>query len=241
MNREGEGTVVSSLSQKTIVEEGNSACRDGSCEKKSHGCFFRGCMGCLGFGILIILILVWLGIWWYHKLWNFAQEWTTTVPMEMPEKEVLRNREEIMVNLDKIQKGVQSETIDGFVIDQDMVDALLFSGDMYQYVDIDLGTGNIISVAVSAPLDTLNVEKLKGRYFNLILKGTYRYDHAGTKAIIHHLEIPGKEIPQVLLDELVGQDIWPSFYENDEYAQNMSKFESIILSWGKIWVEMRKE
>lgn len=215
-------------------------CDDGSCQEgKGHGCFFWWCMGCLWFGVLIFLIMLW-GIWfWYHKLWWIIVDWTSESPMELPERVVPDNAEALIQQFGDTEKKWEAWESDSLTIDQETINALLSSGDMYKYIDIDLGTGDVITFMVSAPLDGLNRSKVKGRYFNLILWASYKYDHGGTEAYIRRLEIPGKDIPSVFTDEFIWKDLWPYFYKDEDYAKNMQKFESIILSGGKLYVKMK--
>jgi len=166
---------------------------------------------------------------------------TSETPIELPARTPPENAEELVKQFEQKTEAFEQGEEKTLVIDQQLMNALLSSGDINKYVDIDLGTGDTATLMVSAPLDVLEWEKVKGRYFNLIVWASYKYDRGGTEAYIRRLEIPWKELPADLLDELIGKNIGPYFYRDEDYAKNMQKFDSIILSGGKLYVELKEE
>lgn len=213
-----------------------------SVSKKSRGCFFRGCIGCSSFALLVVLgIFLW---WWFawQRISDLAIGWTSIEPLEMREIVPLvddSDRAALSQRRDILNKAILSGGIGTYVIDQDMIDFSLLTQEDQQIFDMLLGDDDI-AISLCVPLSGFNISKLQQRYFNIQTRGTISYENGRLEVYLWDIDIPGKELPWVIIDELINKDLWPYFYREENVIQFIQKFESIhIVDW-EIVLEMSK-
>ena len=208
-------------------------------EKKSHWCFFRWCMGCLWFGTILLVWLI-IGGWF---LWNhasdFAVEWSGEQPLDMREIVVPEDIEWVEKRLWLLYLALQNTTPWSYVLDQDMIDTILLSGEVQDMVDVELGESDV-TISVSIPLEEVEISKIEGRYINAIVRASFLYDRGRTDAYILDIAIPGNTIPSYITDTIYHENLWPNLYRNEDFVEQIQKFETIIMTGGMVLLEIRE-
>jgi hypothetical protein len=164
------------------------------------GCFAKGCLTVLILGFLFIAIIGGGGWYFYKKTFsNLTSTGPADVRVETPTPAQTKSAEDSHARLDE-------------AIARNQETAIAFTGPeinvlLARNTDWDLLRGrsridiadSIMTVAMSAPLDTLPWPGLKGRWFNGTLRFSMSYDSGIFQLDLKSAEANGHQFPSAFL------------------------------------------
>ena len=212
------------------------------------GCFAKGCLTVLVVGFLFCAI-VGIGGWWFYKktINSLASTAPIDVQVEKPTAAQTKTADESASRLDESIARNQEATVE-------------FTGPELNYLlqrnsDWDFLRGrtridiadSTMTVAMSAPLDSLPWPGLKGRYFNGTVRFSMTYAGGTFQLEIISAEANGNQFPSAFLSSFNS-----SFNESmneafrDELRKNKSNefwshVKSIVLQGDKIVITTKAE
>lgn len=185
------------------------------------GCFAKGCLTILIVGFLCVAV-VGVGGWLFYKktLKNLTSTEAAEVRIEKPTPAEITAAEESQTRLDEAIARNQETTLE-------------FTGPELNYLlqrntDLDFLRGrsridiadSTMTVALSAPLDTIPWPGLKGRWFNGTVRFSMTYSSGEFQLEIISAEANGNHFPDAMLSSFNS-----SFNEgmNDEFRRKVRK------------------
>ena len=185
------------------------------------GCFAKGCLTVLVLGFLFCAV-VGVGGWWFYKktFSNLTASGPVDVQIEKPTQAQVQSAEASAARLDE-------------AISQNKETTLEFTGPELNHLlqrnaDWDFLRGrtridiadSTMTVAMSAPLDSLPWPGAKGRWFNGTVRFSMTYSSGGFQLEIISAEANGTQFPSALLSSFNS-----SFNEsmNEEFQKELRK------------------
>jgi hypothetical protein len=212
------------------------------------GCFAKGCLTVLIVGFLCVA-LVGVGGWLFYKktFSNLTSTSPVDVQIEKPTPAQLQTAQTSATSLDEAISRNQDTTVE-------------FTGPELNYLlqrksDLDFLRGrtridiadSTMTVAMSAPLDSLPWPGLKGRYFNGTIRFSMTYASGTFQLEIISAEANGNQFPSAFLSSFNS-----SFNEsmNDAFQKELQKnrdsefwnhVKSIVLQGDKLIITTKAE
>ena len=210
---------------------------DGAPPKK-RGCFFYGCLTLL----ILVVLVAGLAFLSYRYVVSTVDSFTDTrpTPMEMTEStdaelDAIRQRAE------KFGKALESqETVEEFVITAREINALISNSPDYREAKGKLFVlieGGQIKGKVSIPLtEDIGPIKTKGRYLNGMATFRVALTNGTPLLKIDNLEVKGKPLPAVILNEMKKQNFADGFKNDAQASNNLAKIDTLVVKDDKIIV-----
>ena len=206
------------------------------------GCFAKGCLTVLVLGFLC-LALVGVGGWFFYK--KTVENLTSTAPadvrVEPPTPAQIRTAEESRTRLDEAIARNQETTVE---FTGPEVNLLLQRSSDWDFLRgrtrIDIADSTM-TVALSAPLDSLPWPGLKGRYFNGTVRFSMTYASDQFEFEIISAEANGNQFPSSILsafnssfNDSMNDEFRDELRKNNRETEFWSHVKSMVLQGDKL-------
>ena len=213
------------------------------------GCFAKGCLTVLIVGFLFCAV-VGIGGWWFYKktINNLVSTTPIDVQVEKPTAAQTKSADESASRLDESIARNQETTVE-------------FTGPELNYLlqrnsDWDFLRGrtridiaeSTMTVAMSAPLDTLPWPGLKGRYFNGTVRFSMTYANGEFQLEIISAEANGNQFPSSFLssfnssfNDSMNEEFRKETRKNNRESEFWRHVKSIVLQGDKIVITTKAD
>ena len=213
------------------------------------GCFAKGCLTILILGFLCVAI-VGVGGWMFYKktFKNLTSSAPVDVQVQKPTPDQVKTAEDSAARLDEAVARNQETTLE-------------FTGPELNYLlqrnsDWDFLRGrtrieiadSTMTVAVSAPLDTLHWPGLKERWFNGTLRFSMTYTSGEFQLEIISAEANGNQFPSSLLssfnssfNDSMNDEFRKEIRKNNRESEFWSHVKSVSLQGDKLIITTKAE
>ncbi|MFZ1220510.1 MAG: hypothetical protein WAO00_14545 [Chthoniobacterales bacterium] len=202
--------------------------------RQGIGCFAKGCLTILILGFLFMAIVVGGGWYLYKKsLANLTSVVPADVRLETPTEAQIQAAEKSRDRMDLAIARNEEATVE---FTGPELNALLSSDPdlsfLRNHTRIDI-SNSIMTVTLSAPLDSLPWPGLEGRWFNGTMRLSISYSSGSFHTEIKSAEANGHELPDYFLggfNSSFDQSFNRSFREEIEKNENGPEFWSRVKS-----------
>ncbi len=208
---------------------------------RQRGCFFYGCVIASVLAVLLIIGLAALAFVFVRWFSGFVEEWTSTVPAELPRIQISETeresaRERVVAFRKALEEGTATNPL---VLTSDDLNALIeadpdFQGRVFARVEGDKLKGRI-----SIPLDELEIGMFNGRYLNGEAEFKASLSDGILVVTLETLEFNGKHPPEWFMAEMRKQNWAKDAYDNPKNAEMIRRFESMDIKDGTIILKPR--
>ena len=213
------------------------------------GCFAKGCLTVLILGFLFIAVIGGGGWYFYKKTFNSL---TSTGPIdvrvETPTPAQTKSAEDSHARLDEAIARNQETTVE--FTGPELNHLLARNSDLdflHGRTRIDIADSTM-TVALSAPLDTLPWPGLKGRWFNGTLRFSMSYGSGIFQLDLKSAEANGRAFPTAFLssfnsgfNESMNKAFRDELARNDQDNEFWNHVKSISLQGDKLVITMKAE
>jgi len=213
------------------------------------GCFAKGCLTVLIVGFLFLAVIVG-GCWYFYKKTfdNLTATGPIDVRVENPTTAQTRSAEDSRARLDEAIAGSQETTVE---FTGPELNSLLARNSDWTFLRgrsrIDIANSTM-TVALSAPLDSLPWPGLKGRWFNGTVRFGFAYAFGILRVDLKSAEANGNEFPSVFLPEFnaslndsINREFRNEILKNERGSEFWNHVKSISLQGDKLVITTKPE
>jgi hypothetical protein len=210
---------------------------------RQRGCFFYGCIIA---GILSLLLVIAVGVMFffiYRWFEGMLEEYTATAPRALPKVEMpAERRRTVAERFDDYCAAVESgRPTEPLVLDSQDLNALIEERSPLKDKVFVAIAGDRLKGQISFPLgEFIRIGLTRGRYLNGEAEFSVWLKDGLLFATISSLEVNGKRLPEEMLRQLRGQNLAQGINENPQWAEKISKLQSIDVKDGQLIIRARE-
>ena len=214
------------------------------------GCFAKGCLTILIVGFLFCAVIG-IGGWWFYKktVTNLTSLSPVDVEVQKATADQVKTAEDSAARLKNAISANKETTVE-------------FTGPELNYLllernsDLDFLRGrtridiadSTMTVAMSAPLDSLRWRALKGRWFNGTVRFSMTYASGSFQLEIISAEANGSEFPSTLLssfnssfNDSMNDEFQKEIRKNNTESEFWNHVKSVVLQGDKLIITTKAE
>jgi hypothetical protein len=216
--------------------------------RSGMGCFAKGCLSVLIVGFLLTAVIVGSGWYFYKKISNLTSAGPVDIQVETPTPAQIQAAEGSRDKLNEAIARNQETTVEFTGPEL----SLLLSRDsdfsfLRDRCRIDI-SNSIMTVAMSAPLNTFPWPGMKGRWFNGTLRFSMAYDSGTFRVDIKSAEANGHEFPSAFFssfnssfNDSMNKGFQDELRKNNRGSEFWSHIKSMSLQGDKVVVITKAE
>lgn len=214
------------------------------------GCFAKGCLTTLI--ICFIFVVGLIGVGWYlfvKTLDNLTSLAPSDVRIEQPTDSQFQAAENVKARLKQAIANNQETTVEFTAAD---LNALLARDpdleDLHGRIRVEIAD-SLMTVAVSAPLHSLPLPKMKKRWFNGTARLGFTYQNSAFDFDIISAEAGGHSVPNIFLsgatissfNEGFNENFWDEMRKTDRGTEFWSHVKTMSLQGDKLVITTQSE
>jgi hypothetical protein len=207
-------------------------------EKKSHGCFFYGCITLIVLAVLALIAVGVMSFIAYRFLQTQVDLYTSTTRVPVPEVKMTEDQQK---SLDErwaaFTKAADAGEPAEIVLTADEINALIsenpeFKGKFYLTLKDDEATGQL-----SLPLEGMPM--MSGRFLNAKAGLTVSLKDGYLDVRLKSIDVNGKTMPPDIAKQVAQENIAKNAMTDPKAHEKISKFKSLQIKDGKVYIQAR--